>query len=140
MGCFLRLPIKLSAVLSIFCTTAILVRAQHEGPDQNARLVKDINNAVDFAAWSSPSRLVDVGGIGFFTADDGGNGRELWRTDGSAAGTMLVKDIFPGAGGSFPIPLGRVGGTLFLSAIHPTTGRGYGKAMEAPTARCSSAI
>ena len=32
----------------------------------------------------------------FFTADDGTTGRELWVTDGTPAGTMLLKDIYPG--------------------------------------------
>ena len=42
--------------------------------------------------------LTDVGGTLFFTADDGIHGRELWKSDGTEAGTVLVKDIDPGAG------------------------------------------
>ena len=34
-----------------------------------------------------------MGGKLFFTANDGKNGRELWKTDGTKAGTVLVKDI-----------------------------------------------
>ncbi|MCX7933289.1 MAG: hypothetical protein N2588_12170, partial [Rhodovarius sp.] len=29
----------------------------------------------------------------FFSADDGVTGRELWITDGTAAGTRLLRDI-----------------------------------------------
>lgn len=36
----------------------------------------------------------------FFAADNGTNGEELWVTDGTAAGTKMVKDIYPGATGS----------------------------------------
>ncbi|MEZ5990306.1 MAG: hypothetical protein R3F30_14540 [Planctomycetota bacterium] len=37
-----------------------------------------------------------------FTAEDGTNGRELWISDGTAAGTSLVKDITPGKEGIKP--------------------------------------
>jgi len=31
------------------------------------------------------------------------NGRELWKSDGTEAGTVLVEDIWPGADSSHPI-------------------------------------
>lgn len=37
----------------------------------------------------------------YFQANDGVNGFELWKSDGTAAGTKLVKDINPGSGSSF---------------------------------------
>jgi ELWxxDGT repeat protein len=38
---------------------------------------------------------VRVGDTLYFAADDGSHGTELWRTDGTRAGTWLVKDINP---------------------------------------------
>jgi ELWxxDGT repeat protein len=36
----------------------------------------------------------------FFTAFDGVNGAELWKSDGTAAGTVLVRDIRAGSSSS----------------------------------------
>ncbi len=38
----------------------------------------------------------------FFARDTPANGRELWTSDGTAAGTRMVKDLAPGPTGSFP--------------------------------------
>lgn len=46
----------------------------------------------------------------------GDAGVELWRTDGTEAGTELVADVFPGPGGSFPQQLTAVGDQLFFVA------------------------
>ena len=48
--------------------------------------------------------------------------RELWKSDGTAAGTVLVKDINPGSGGSYPGDLTDVNGTLFFTADDGTHG------------------
>ncbi|GBF00439.1 hyalin, partial [Microcystis aeruginosa NIES-298] len=53
-----------------------------------------------------------MGNTLFFTANDGVNGYELWKSDGTAAGTVLVKDINPGGSWSFPENLTAVGSTL----------------------------
>ena len=44
--------------------------------------------------------LVNVNGLLYFTAWDAAHGTELWRSDGTSAGTMMVKDIYPGTAGS----------------------------------------
>jgi ELWxxDGT repeat protein len=41
---------------------------------------------------SWPMRLTPFAGAMYFTADDGTSGRALWRTDGTAGGTVMVED------------------------------------------------
>jgi ELWxxDGT repeat protein len=56
-----------------------------------------------------------VGETLFFPANDGVNGLELWKSDGTEAGTVMVKDIVPGSGGSTPEYLTNVNGTLMFT-------------------------
>src|SRR5262249_35770223 len=62
-------------------------------------LLKNVNPGT---LGSSPGQIVEVGATVFFSADDNVHGREVWKTDGTAAGTALVKDIQPGRGSSYP--------------------------------------
>jgi ELWxxDGT repeat protein len=62
---------------------------------------------------SYPSNLVTAGNLTFFLADDGIHGRELWATDGTSAGTNLVKDISPGDAGSNIFDMTAAGNLLF---------------------------
>jgi hypothetical protein len=42
--------------------------------------------------WQQSAYLVAVNGVLYFTADDGINGNELWKSDGTVGGTTLVKE------------------------------------------------
>jgi ELWxxDGT repeat protein len=75
--------------------------------------VKDI---VPGSGSSSPTQLAAVSDKLFFSAYHPDTGRELWKSDGTEAGTVLVKDIGPGncCSGN-PMQLTDVGGTLLYN-------------------------
>ncbi len=82
-------------------------------------VVKDISLAGSGVA--GPSELTAIGARAFFVADDGVHGSELWTSDGTAAGTSLVRDLNP-SGGSSPSNLVNLGGTLMFTASDGTAG------------------
>ncbi len=55
-------------------------------------------------------------GLLFFAQTDATNGFELWVTDGSFAGTRIVKDINPGSAGSYPTLLTSTPSGLYFAA------------------------
>ncbi len=59
----------------------------------------------------------------YFTATDTVNGVELWRTDGTAVGTFMVRDIATGSASSSPTNLLNIGGVLYFTANDGTNGR-----------------
>jgi ELWxxDGT repeat protein len=61
-------------------------------------------------------KLTHVDGTLYFQADDGTRGRELWRSDGTIAGTVLVKDIIAGSSGSWPDQVVAVNSRVYFRA------------------------
>lgn len=61
---------------------------------------------------------LQINNVLYFKADDGLLGQELWRTDGTANGTTLVKDLYPGARNNHSAPTGffNFKGTLYFKA------------------------
>ncbi|WP_149979810.1 ELWxxDGT repeat protein, partial [Microcystis aeruginosa] len=95
-----------------------------DGTAAGTVLVKDINPGYDNPfSGLNPQNLTAVGNTLFFTADDGVNGRELWKSDGTEAGTILVGDIRPGSSSSDPQNLRVVGSTLYFTADDGVNGR-----------------
>src|SRR5262249_6820554 len=110
-----------------------------DGTAQGTRMVREINPTYQqgyfFGGGLEPGGsnihdAVQMNGILYFSAADGVHGPELWRSDGIARGTRMVKDIdqdpgapifypgTPGEGaGSNPHELTVAGGRLFFAAI-----------------------
>jgi ELWxxDGT repeat protein len=70
---------------------------------------------------SDAAQLTVVGDSLFSSARDGVHITELWGSDGTAAGTKMVKDLSPWH--SYPKELTAVGSTLFFQAIDETYGK-----------------
>lgn len=95
-----------------------------DGTAAGTAMVKDILPGPGLFS-SNPTNLAAVGGLLYFSARDStASNYELWRSDGTAVGTFLVKDIHPTASSS---PAGMTalgsGGTFLFAATHPATGR-----------------
>ncbi len=88
----------------------------------SATLVKDIAPG---AESSFAENFVTYNGAAYFRATDGVNGFELWRTDGTTAGTQMVTDLNAGSVNGFPSNLTPVNGKLYFTAVNtsPTTGQ-----------------
>ncbi|MFL2940629.1 MAG: ELWxxDGT repeat protein, partial [Candidatus Poseidoniales archaeon] len=87
-----------------------------------AWMVKDVKPG---SSSGHPHDLTAVGNMLFFSAFLGDNtdNEELWKSDGTASGTVLVKDINSGSDSSSPEGLIAVGNTLYFTADDGTNGR-----------------
>jgi ELWxxDGT repeat protein len=66
---------------------------------------------------SSPANLTVAGGRLYFSAQTAAYGRELWKTDGTAAGTTLVRDLSAGRESTQFTDTADVDGRLFFTAV-----------------------
>ena len=105
--------------LAFSLTLVALSAAVPVGATNQPNLVKDINPT----GASNPTDLTAVGSTLYFAANDGVHGNELWKSDGTAAGTKMVKNIRPLAKSSDPQNLINVNGKLFFTANDGTHGR-----------------
>ena len=71
---------------------------------------------------SEPTYLTAVGETLYFTADNGLNGSELWKSDGTDSGTIIVRDIYNGWSGSSAWSLTSVGNMLYFRANNGLNG------------------
>jgi ELWxxDGT repeat protein len=94
-----------------------------DGSPEGTSLVRDVAPGMaDAFEFSFQPSFADFYGTLFFPAFDPATGTELWRSDGTEAGTMLAADINPGMGSSTVRYLTTAGGRLYFSADNGMTG------------------
>ena len=88
-----------------------------------------ILDIVPGSSGSSPSQITRVndGTNDIVYVVPLGTDQELWRTDGTAAGTAMVKDIHAGPAGANPNSAVMAGGVLYFFADYGATGYGLWK-------------
>jgi ELWxxDGT repeat protein len=94
-----------------------------DGTEAGTTLVKNVLDGTFGHIGSAPKNFTNVGGMLYFSASETNSGIELWKSDGTTAGTVRVRDIFPGQTPSNPSSLTNVLGTLYFGAT--TAARGF---------------
>jgi ELWxxDGT repeat protein len=114
---YMPVPLTTSWDQELYCS---------DGTAEGTHLVRDINTfpfPLGGTTWGSmPRDLTDVNGTLFFTANDGIHGHELWTSDGTLEGTVLLKDIRPGLSTSAPEHLTVMEGIAYFQANDGTHG------------------
>ena len=104
--------------------------------DSGTVMVQDINSG---GSGSSPKYLTVVDNTLYFQATDGTNGNELWKSDGTASGTVMVQNWYPftsrSAASSYPQHLTAFGNTLYFQADD-----GYGTELMEERWDCNSGV
>ncbi|MBL8896306.1 MAG: hypothetical protein JNM84_01705 [Planctomycetes bacterium] len=98
-----------------------------DGTPSGTLLVKDIQpgptSGIRNPLTPNGKYLVPYEGHVYFEATDGMSGYELWRSDGTNAGTVRVADLQSGSGSSSPQHLTSANGLLYFTAT--TTAAGH---------------
>jgi len=95
-----------------------------DGTANGTVLVKDINAGLNHGInYNSAMGFEAAGNTLYFLADDGTAGEELWKSDGTTSGTVLVKDINPGSGNSDVDSVEVIGNTIYFAADDGVNGK-----------------
>ena len=81
-----------------------------DGTAAGTHIFKDINTGIDSAFYPyyvSENPFVKFNDELYFRAEENQHGPEIWKTDGTVDGTVMLKDIFQGVGAAAAQPLNR---------------------------------
>src|SRR5262245_34468677 len=97
-----------SLISSLFVRSALAV-----DPAPTPTLLKNLNTMPDVFSVGKPA-----GSLIFFDLATADSGNELWVSDGTVAGTKMVKDINPGPKSSYPFYITPISGGTSASLIY----------------------
>jgi ELWxxDGT repeat protein len=87
-----------------------------DGTTSGTELVKDINPGSPGGTFEFWTPMGGLNGELLLLANDGTHGYELWKSNGTEAGTVLLKDIRPGSASSYPAGFVSGHGKLYFPA------------------------
>lgn len=96
-----------------------------DGTSDGTMMVKDINPGTGLRPTTNIQYLTAFQGSMYFSADDGSNGAELWKSDGTEGGTVMVRDLNAGCAtfcGSNPSHLKVAQNTMYFAANDGASG------------------
>ncbi len=106
-----------AVMLTAFVLCSTLIQAQAP------QVLKDINPYLTLSSQTTAGyNFKGYNGNVYFSADDGINGFELWKTDGTEANTALLKDINTGVSSSNPQSYTEMSGVLYFIATTSANG------------------
>lgn len=88
----------------------------YDGSFAGMQLLYDFSRPSGVKGISTMNGAIEYKGKLYFSASDSTNGYELWTTDGTTAGTAMLKDINPGNGSSSPNNFCIHNGMLYFAA------------------------
>jgi ELWxxDGT repeat protein len=109
-----RSPTAKRATFSPPSATAVLLRRRRRARIQLWR--SDGATGTQPVARVGAGEMIAAGDVLLFVGYDTAHGSALWRSDGTAEGTQLVRDINPGAADDVLYGFGAVGATLYFRA------------------------
>ena len=87
------------------------------GERNDAEIIATLDGDWNYSPYKDPPlELLAMNGVAYFVGRTEAEGRELWRTDGTAVGTWLVVDLWPGPDSGRPEELTVAGDILYFRA------------------------
>lgn len=102
------------------------------GTEVGTTFIKDINTGTASSNGDNDYNPITNGNYFLFAAKGVSGGLELWKSDGTTGGTILLKDINPGADSSSPASFYMINNIVIFSAKTNANGREFWRSDGTP--------